>query len=161
MADKKDLIVVVCTGNICRSPMGERLLAHALKKEDEPLRSFKVVSAGTHAAEGQAASLHSVKALEKVGIDLADHQSQPVSEKLLQHAVAVFCMSRSHRDVLEALYPEYAERFHLFREFMESPQRPDISDPFGLNASAYQNSLDNMVEAIPSLLAYLRKNVAK
>lgn len=159
MADNKDLILVVCTGNICRSPMGERLLAHALQKEAEPLKNLKVASAGTHAASGQAASYHSVKALDKVGIDLTDHQSQPVDEDLLKRSVAVFCMSQSHRDILTTLYPEYADRFHLYREFMERPERSDIIDPFGLNASAYENSLDNMVEAVPSLLNWLRKNV--
>lgn len=159
MADNKDTIVVVCTGNICRSPMGERLLAHALKKEAGPLKNLKVISAGTHAASGQPASYHSVKALEKANIDLSDHKSQPVSEEMLKRSVAVFCMSQSHRDILSVLYPEYADRFHLYREFMERPERSDIVDPFGLNASAYENSLDNMVEAIPSLLKWLRENV--
>lgn len=159
MAETKDTIIVVCTGNICRSPMGERLLRHALQKEAQPLRDLKVISAGTHASSGQPASHNSVKALEKVGINLADHKSQPVSEAMLKRAHAVFCMSQSHRDILATLYPEYAERFYLYREFMEHPERLDISDPFGLNASAYQNSLDNMAEAIPSLLAWLRKNV--
>lgn len=159
MADNKDTIVVVCTGNICRSPMGERLLAHALQKEAEPLKHLKIVSAGTHAASGQPASYHSVKALDKVGINLSDHKSKPVSEEMLSRAVAVFCMSQSHHDILTALYPEYADRFHLYREFMEKRERSDIADPFGLNASAYENSLDNMVEAIPSLLKWLRENV--
>lgn len=161
MSQSKDQIVVVCTGNICRSPMGERLLAHALQNEAEPLRNLKVISAGTHAANGQPASYHSVKALDKVGIDLTDHKSRPVDQAMLERAVAVFCMSQGHRDILVALYPEYAGRIHLFREFLRQPGYADITDPFGMNSVAYQSSLDSMVEAIPSLLAYLRKTVSE
>ena len=47
-------ILVVCTGNICRSPMGAALLQHALAAQPEPLRSLKVVSAGVASRTGRA-----------------------------------------------------------------------------------------------------------
>ena len=49
-------ILIVCTANICRSPMGEGLLRHALAAEPEPLRSLKVLSAGVAARDGEPVS---------------------------------------------------------------------------------------------------------
>ena len=95
------LVIVVCTANICRSPMGEKLLRHALAAEPEPLRSLKVVSAGIAAARGQPATDNSVAALKKVGIDLSGHASQPLTQELLDRALAVFCMTESHRSMIE------------------------------------------------------------
>ena len=73
-------ILIVCTGNICRSPMGQGLLAHALSAQPEPLRSLKVISAGVAAHTGEAVSENSVTALKKVGIDISNHCSQGLTQ---------------------------------------------------------------------------------
>ena len=65
------LIIAVCTGNICRSPMAEVLLAHALKAESGRLANFRVISAGVAARDGDRASANSVTAVKKVGLDLS------------------------------------------------------------------------------------------
>ena len=54
MAENRKL-VVVCTGNTCRSPMAAQLLRHALAAEEEPLKSLEVVSAGVSAFAGDSA----------------------------------------------------------------------------------------------------------
>ena len=79
-------ILVVCTGNICRSPMGAALLQHALAGQKEPLRSLKVYSAGVASRSGEPASTNAVTALKKVGIEMKGHKSQPVTQELLDHA---------------------------------------------------------------------------
>ena len=78
-------IVVVCTANICRSPMAEGLLAHALAGQPEPLQSLNVISAGVSARRGDPVSENSVVALRKTGIDISAHRSQPVSAELRHH----------------------------------------------------------------------------
>jgi protein-tyrosine-phosphatase len=49
MAQDRNLILTVCTGNVCRSPMAEKLLQHALAAEGAPLDQLNVESAGVAA----------------------------------------------------------------------------------------------------------------
>lgn len=154
-------IVTVCTANICRSPMAEALLAHALKAQEEPLRSLKIVSAGVAARSGEPVSPNSVQALKKVGLDISGHRSQPLSTTLLRHALAVYCMTESHRSLIMLASGRPPENVYLLREFMPPPADPEIGDPFGGPLSLYESCRDEMVEAIPSVIAHLKTLVAK
>ena len=84
---KPNKITVICTANICRSPLGERLLAQALSKEKDSARQLQVVSAGVAAAVGNAASNFSVDVLKEEGIDLSDHKSQPLTQQLVDESL--------------------------------------------------------------------------
>jgi protein-tyrosine-phosphatase len=150
-------ILVVCTGNICRSPMGAALLQHALAGQKEPLRSLKVYSAGVASRSGEPASANAVTALKKVGIELKGHQSQPVTQELLDKAILVLCMTESHRDMIEITAQPVPERLYLFKELMGNRADLEISDPYGMHLSAYEASRDDMVAAIPSIVDYLAK----
>jgi protein-tyrosine-phosphatase len=152
-------IIVVCTGNTCRSPMGERLLAHALKAEASPLDKLKVISAGVSAAHGQPASPNSVKALNKVSLDLSDHKSRMLSPYLLEDTFAIFAMTESHRDYIEEMYREIElPPILLFRELMGDS--PEVPDPFGADLGAYIETRDALAEAIPSILSWLRTKIS-
>lgn len=155
------LIVTVCTANICRSPMAAGLLGHALKAEQEPLRSARIVSAGVAARTGDAISANSRTALKKVGIEFDNHASQPLTRDLVMQADAVLCMTKSHRHVIESAFVEPPKNIHLFREFMPGKVEKEIGDPFGSNLASYEACRDEMVEALPSLLTHLRKLAAK
>src|ERR1700740_2862568 len=93
-------IVTVCTANICRSPMAAAVLQHALAAQPEPLRSLEVVSAGVAARAGEAVSENSVVALKKVGLDIAGHVSQPLTQEMLDEAAVILCMTESHRAMI-------------------------------------------------------------
>jgi protein-tyrosine-phosphatase len=152
-------ILVVCTANICRSPMAAGLLQHALAAQPEPLRSLKVVSAGIAAREGERVSENSVLALKKAGIDITGHKSQPVTQELLDGALLVLCMTESHRQMIQLQASPPPARLHLFREFMPQKGDKEIPDPYGGSLRVYEISRDEMVEAIPSLLAHLKSIV--
>jgi protein-tyrosine-phosphatase len=153
-------ILVVCSGTTCRSPMGAALLQHALAAQPEPLRSLKVISAGVASRLGEPASANGVTALKKVGIDLRDHRSQPVTQELLDQAIMVLCMTESHRDMIEITARPVPTHLHLFREFTGARGNLEIPDPYGLHLTAYEASRDEMVAAIPSIIAALGKLVA-
>lgn len=156
MANERNLILTICTGNTCRSPMAEKLLQSALNAEGAPLNELGVVSAGVAAGNGDPASSNSVAALKKVKLDLVHHKSQAITTDLLDRTFAIFGMTDSHLDALRQYYPELPERVHLFREFMDDDD-DQIPDPFGGNFDEYVTCRDAMIEAIPSLIAYLKR----
>jgi protein-tyrosine-phosphatase len=137
--------------------MGAALLRHALAAQPEPLRSLKVISAGVASRAGEPVSTNAVTALRKVGVDLRGHSSQPVTQDLLDGALLVLCMTESHRDMIEETAEPVPRRLFLFRELMGAKGDVGIPDPFGLHLSAYEASRDEMVAAIPSIIAYLSK----
>ena len=156
MTSERNLILTICTGNVCRSPMAEKLLQHALAGQDTPLNQIEIVSAGVAAGYGEPASVNSVTALKKVKIDLDGHKSQPVTQDLIDRAFLILGMTQSHIDTLNYYHTDLPERVHLFREFMGKDDSPEIPDPYGQNYTAYAACFDSMAEAIPSLVAYLK-----
>lgn len=137
--------------------MATALLQHALAAQPEPLRSLKIVSAGVASRTGESASPHSVTALKKVGVDLAGHVSRPITQELLDRSLVVLCMTESQRAMIELTADPVPRRLHLFREFVADDGDKEIPDPFGHPLSAYEASRDEMVAAIPSIIAYLSK----
>jgi protein-tyrosine-phosphatase len=155
-----DTVIVVCTANICRSPMAAGLLQHALAAQPEPLRSLKVVSAGIAARKGERVSENSVIALRKTGIDVSNHVSQPLTQEMLDESVAVICMTESHRAMIQLQADPAPKHVYLFREFLPAPADKEIPDPYGAPLKVYEVCRDEMVEAIPSLVEFLRTLVA-
>ena len=155
MAEHAD-IVVVCTANVCRSPMAAGLLRHALAAEPEPLRSLTVTSAGVAAQRGARVTEHSVTALKRVGIDISGHVSQPLTHEMLDRARLVLCMTDSHRAVIQLHSEDPDKPIYLFREFVKEGADKEIPDPFGGPLSLYEASRDEMVAASPSLIEYLK-----
>ena len=149
-------ILVVCTGNICRSPMAEGLLRHALAGQPEPLKSLRVVSAGVAARSGEAISENSVIALKKGGIDISGMRSQALTQQLLDDALVVFGMTESHRAIIQFKSLPVPKHLYLFREFLPPPAEQEIGDPYGGPLKIYETCRDEMVEAIPGILAFLK-----
>ncbi len=149
-------IIIVCTANICRSPMAAGLLAHALAGQPEPLKSLRVSSAGVAARNGDLVSENSVVALRKVGIDISGQRSRPLTQEMLDGALVVLCMTEAHRSMIELQAAPVPQHVCLFREFLAPPAPREIGDPFGGALKLYEAARDEMVEAIPSLVKFLK-----
>ena len=136
--------------------MAAALLQHALCAQPEPLRSLKVISAGVAARTGEPVSENSVLALKKVGIDLSQHRSQPLTQKMLDDALAVICMTESHRAMIQVQADPVPKNLFLFREFLPGDGEKEIGDPYGGPLRIYEAARDEMVESIPALVAHLK-----
>jgi protein-tyrosine-phosphatase len=153
-------IVTVCTANICRSPMAAALLQHALAAQPEPLRSIKVISAGVSPHPGEPVSENSVTALKKVGLNISGHRSQALTQQMLDQAEFVFCMTESHRSMIQVQAHPVPKHLFLFREFLPPPLDREIPDPYGGPLKVYEAARDEMVEAIPSLVEFIKTRFA-
>ena len=138
--------------------MGAALLRHALAAEGERLRSIPVISAGVSARGGEPATDHSVAALRKVGIDISGHVSRPLTQELISGALVVICMTDSHRAMVRLMADPEPEHLILFREFLKDGER-EIADPYGCPLAVYEASRDEMVEAVPSLVHFIKTQV--
>jgi len=156
----KRYLLTVCTANICRSPMAAGLLAHALAAQPEPLKSLQVLSAGVAARDGEPVSENSVTALKRVGIHIQNHASQALTQEIVDQALAIFCMTETHRAMIQLQFDPPPEHVYLWREFLPAGEDKEIGDPYGGPLRVYEACRDEMVEAIPSLVAFLRKLTA-
>src|SRR5690606_11342367 len=86
-------ILVICTGNTCRSPMAEALLRHHLRAAGHDIT---VASAGTLGWNGRPATPHAVEVLAERGVSLAGHISRKLTRDLLDASDLVVAMTRTH-----------------------------------------------------------------
>jgi protein-tyrosine phosphatase len=133
------LLLFVCTGNTCRSPMAEVLcasmLARRLNCDLDELEDHGVVvmSAGIAAMMGGRAATEAVETMTALGLDLSDHETQPLTEPLVRHADLIFTMTRCHREAILAEWPSAADRVLLLAR-----DGSDIADPIGGTLDQYR-----------------------
>lgn len=122
------IILVVCTGNICRSPMAAGLLRARLA-QDEKREDWRVISAGTWAVGGRRASAYAVAEMDERGIDISTHRSQAVDATLMERADLVLVMTSGHAEALSVAFPDQSHKVHRLSEM--TGQAYDIADPYG------------------------------
>jgi protein-tyrosine phosphatase len=128
-------VLLVCTGNTCRSPMAAAAMTAALGPDAD---RFAVESAGTAAWEGQPATRPAIETAGKAGIDLSAHRSRRVTPAMVRAADIVLVMERGHLAAVRSLGAD-PDRTHVLSEW-PAPGEPalEISDPFGASSEAYE-----------------------
>jgi len=143
------MALVVCTGNTCRSPMAEALLkkrfAEKLNCTIEELaeKGVSIASAGIAAMPGGKPSAESVEVMNELGIDITQHSSQPVTDRLAKQADVILTMTEGHRFALTSHWPDVSTRTHLLRK-----DGQDVTDPIGYSASVYKNCAEQIDENV-------------
>jgi protein-tyrosine-phosphatase len=131
-------ILVVCTANICRSPMAEVFLREALASQAGrlPAGEWVVRSAGTWARDGLPAASGSMEAMASRGFDLSPHRSHLLGREDVLEADLILVMTAGHREAILAEFPAAAGRVHLLSRMSGPPF--DIADPFGGAQAEYE-----------------------
>ncbi|MGJ6964068.1 hypothetical protein ACSDR0_19345 [Streptosporangium sp. G11] len=106
-------ILFVCTGNVCRSPLAERLTRSALG----PCPAVQVVSAGTHAQPGLEMTGHARRTLVRLGGDPTDFGSRLLVPELVADADLVLTATRGHRAESVAMHLAAVTRTFTIAEF--------------------------------------------
>lgn len=109
-------VLFVCTGNICRSPIAERVLRHLGEAEGIDL---DVSSAGTRAINGLEMHPESVRVLRSKGLDYHGFRSQMLTPELAAQSDLVLGMTREHRAVARQLAPSRWKRMYALREIAD------------------------------------------
>ncbi|MGQ0551877.1 MAG: Sua5/YciO/YrdC/YwlC family protein [Planctomycetota bacterium] len=137
-------VLIVCSGNTCRSPMAAGLLTAALSEFARPQQLIppRVLSAGLHTQPGHPASAHAIAALAELGLSLDAHRTSSVAPELLGEADLVLCMTRAHAAELAArLGPGAGPPIELF-----DPRGRDVEDPFGQSLTTYRAVAASLAE---------------
>ena len=111
-------ILVVCTANICRSPLAERLLAEYFRRR-APELDVEVSSAGTRARPGDPAADGMLRIADKWGLDLSRHRSRRVDAELVREQALVLTMEDEHRSVVSRLTRGVGQRTFTITELAE------------------------------------------
>jgi protein arginine phosphatase len=135
-------LMMVCTGNTCRSPMAEGIARQMIAEQlgigleglDEA--GIEITSAGAYASAGASASPEAIRAVAAGGIDISGHKSTPLTRELVDSADVIYCMTASHRQAVLELVPAAKHKTHLI------DAEGDISDPYGADDGVYRGTAE-------------------
>ena len=139
-------ILIVCTGNTCRSPMAEGLL-RALLEERWEAESCQIISAGTAALEGESAAEHAIAVMSEMGIDLAEHRARSLNIVLIAEADRILAMTERHRDAVLSMAPEAVEKIQVL----------NMADPFGMSLEVYRECAGQLKEQLEEWVEGIEK----
>jgi protein-tyrosine phosphatase len=119
VSDRQYQILMVCTGNICRSPVMERLLVARLAERLSPVdfARFDVSSAGTWAMVDSPMAPDAAQTLEAMGGDSSDFAARDLEPEMIRASDLVLAATREHRGLVVAAEPRAASRTLTLREF--------------------------------------------
>lgn len=151
-------ILMVCTGNICRSPMAEGLLRHMLlkwRRADADIRS-----AGTHGLDAQPAAPFAVQAMAELGVDISAHRARSLDREMVSQADLILVMEPFHQEIVSRAVPlEVRDKIRLLADFEKPRQSDTIDDPYHRPLEDYRTCLNRIRNSLDGVLHYLKSDL--
>ena len=133
-------ILIVCVGNICRSPMAEHLLQYKIKKQGMGTR---VSSAGLGALIDQGADEYAIEVMSEHGIDGTTHRARQLDHEIVKRNELILVMEHWQKKEIESLYPYARGRVHLLGKWADV----EISDPYKKSKDAFVHAFEKINKA--------------
>lgn len=130
-------ILVICVGNICRSPLGERVLAEALA-------GLRIGSAGLAAVVGHGADADAAQVAREIGVDLGGHVARQFTGALGAAHDLILVMEPEHRAEILRSHPALSGRVMLFDQWTGGQ---GVADPYRRPLAAHRLARDRIVAA--------------
>lgn len=140
-----DRVLVVCVGNICRSPTAEWLLRHRVKRE-----GMTIESAGLAAMVGNSIDPLAEAILAEHGVSAAGHVARQVSPDLINAADIVLVMDQRHMSAIHAQVPHARGKTFLLGRWQKDAAVPD---PYGKGRPAFEQAFEMIDVAVDSWLS--------
>ena len=140
-------ILIVCVGNICRSPTAEALLKHKLDGYD-----IKVTSAGLGALVGKGVDPSAAAVMAEHGISLDDHMARQLTREMVRDADLILTMETRHIKAICELTPEARGKTFLFGRWLNGCETPD---PYRQQRQAFVHVYQILDKAANAWLPYL------
>lgn len=139
-------VLVVCTGNSCRSVMAKGFLKKVLKHR----KDVTVDSAGTAAINGFAPTEETVKVMKRQQIDVSGERSEHVTPGMIKRADLILVMQTRHKNYILDILPETSNKVFLVREYKDSSGRTnfDVADPIGQSLEVYERVAEEIKKEI-------------
>jgi protein-tyrosine phosphatase len=126
-----DSVLVVCAGNICRSPTGEYVLKAKLQN-----KNINVSSAGLTALEGKPADENAKKIAQANGVNMDEHQGRQLSESLVAQNSLILVMEQRHLNDIHSQYPQARGKTFLLGKWIDEAEIPD---PYRQSQEAFEH----------------------
>lgn len=148
-------VLMVCTGNICRSPMAKVLLESRLP--DSMKASVIVASAGTNALDGESATDQAVQVMAERGLDLSGHVAEFLSFERMKNSDLILVMEKDHLKHIQFFYRPVKDKAHLLREFGAKRKGGGVPDPYGKPLKTYRACADLIESCMDGVIAHIEK----
>jgi len=143
-------ILFICTANICRSYLAERLFLYEANQLG--LTHVRAASAGMAALPGNPPDPRMVAHLMEKGIAVGDHLSRQADVEELEWADKVLVMSPVHKQYVDDIYPDGGEKVDMLGRYTGvGGQNDEISDPFGRSSYHYRLAISQITLAVRNL----------
>ncbi len=133
-------ILVVCVGNICRSPMAEALLRNGLRGQEE----MTVESAGLGALVGHPADDFAVELMRERGVDITSHRARQLHPDMVNEADLILVMESGHKKAIDELDQAARGKVHRLGEWRDR----DIGDPYRQPQEAFEEALQDIEDGV-------------